>query len=72
MTPPTYELINPRLWRVYYAGVPIYDARSTQHHTHANIEEYRDLDAREIRDRVARMSHHRQMQIYDAARKWSA
>jgi hypothetical protein len=68
----TYELIDPHLWRIYYAGLHIHDARSTQAHTQANISDYRELDAQEIRDRIARMSNHQRINIHAAARKRSA
>ena len=73
----TYELIDPHLWRIYYAGLHSHYARSTQANTQADISDYRELDAQEIRDRIARMSNRSMRDFWvarpdQAARLWLA
>lgn len=64
----SFELLTPKRWRVYYAGVYLYDARSTQAHTQADLEDYRTISAHNVREHIERMSYHAQMQICAAAR----
>jgi hypothetical protein len=65
----SFELVDPRRWRVSYAGVYLYDARSAQTHTQADLEQYRALSMHSVRQHIERMSNHEQMRLIAATRK---